>query len=79
MNIVLESSDKSLDEVVVIGYGTMKRRDLTGAVASVTGDKLAQNPVSNIAEALQGQLLALFRGKSHRIRGEVIAGLQAAG
>lgn len=56
MNIVLESSDKSLDEVVVIGYGTMKRRDLTGAVASVTGDKLAQNPVSNIAEALQGQL-----------------------
>ena len=56
LNIVLESSDKSLDEVVVIGYGTMKRRDLTGAVASVTGDKLAQNPVSNIAEALQGQL-----------------------
>lgn len=56
LNVVLESSDKSLDEVVVIGYGTMKRRDLTGAVASVTGDKLAQNPVSNIAEALQGQL-----------------------
>ncbi len=51
-----QSTDKSLDEVVVIGYGTMKRRDLTGAVASVTGDKLAQNPVSNIAEALQGQL-----------------------
>lgn len=56
LNIVMQSTDKSLDEVVVIGYGTMKRRDLTGAVASVTGDKLAQNPVSNIAEALQGQL-----------------------
>ena len=56
LNIVMQSADKSLDEVVVIGYGTMKRRDLTGAVASVTGDKLAQNPVSNIAEALQGQL-----------------------
>lgn len=56
LNVVLQSADKSLDEVVVIGYGTMKRRDLTGAVASVTGDKLAQNPVSNVAEALQGQL-----------------------
>ena len=56
LNIVMQSADKSLDEVVVIGYGTMKRRDLTGAVASVTGDKLAANPVANVAEALQGQL-----------------------
>lgn len=56
LNIVMQSADKSLDEVVVIGNGTMKRRDLTGAVASVTGDKLAANPVANVAEALQGQL-----------------------
>lgn len=56
LNIVLQDADKSLDEVVVIGYGTMKRRDLTGSVASVTGDALAKNPVSNVAEALQGQL-----------------------
>ena len=55
-SIVLEANDKSLDEVVVIGYGTVKRRDLTGAVASVTGETLAKNPVSNIAQALQGQL-----------------------
>lgn len=47
LNIVMQSTDKSLDEVVVIGYGTMKRRDLTGAVASVTGDKLAQNPIQH--------------------------------
>ena len=40
----------------VIGYGTMKRKDLTGAVASVTGEKLAANPVANVAQALQGQL-----------------------
>ena len=56
ITIVLESNDKSLDEVVVVGYGTMRRRDLTGAVASVTGEKLAANPVSTVAEALQGQL-----------------------
>lgn len=56
INIVLQEDNTTLEDVVVIGYGTMKRRDLTGAVASVSGDKLAQNPVSNIAEALQGQL-----------------------
>lgn len=56
IDLTMKSSDKSLDEVVVIGYGTMKRRDLTGAVASVTGDQLEKNPVANVAEALQGQL-----------------------
>jgi len=45
-----------LDEVVVIGYGTVKKRDLTGAVSSVSGKELAKNPVSNVAEALQGHL-----------------------
>ena len=54
--IVLEEDNKTLDEVVVIGYGTVKRRDLTGSVASVTGEKLAANPVANVAQALQGQL-----------------------
>lgn len=56
LNVVLQDDMANLEEVVVIGYGTMKRRDLTGSVASVTGEALAKNPVSNIAEALQGQL-----------------------
>ena len=56
MNIVLEEDNTTLEDVVVIGYGTMKRKDLTGAVASVSGDKLAANPVANVAQALQGQL-----------------------
>ncbi len=56
ISIVLKEDNANLDEVVVIGYGTMKRRDLTGAVASVKGEDLAKNPVSNIAQALQGQL-----------------------
>ena len=55
-DIILEEDNTTLEDVVVIGYGTMKRKDLTGAVASVSGDKLAANPVSNVAEALQGQL-----------------------
>ena len=56
LDIILEEDNTTLEDVVVIGYGTMKRKDLTGAVASVSGDKLAANPVSNVAEALQGQL-----------------------
>ena len=55
-NIVLQEDNTTLEDVVVIGYGTMKRKDLTGAVASVTGEKLAANPVANVAQALQGQL-----------------------
>ena len=55
-HIILEEENKQLDEVVVIGYGTMRRKDLTGAVASVSGDKLAANPVPNVVQALQGQL-----------------------
>ena len=56
IEVILEEDATALDDVVVIGYGTVKRRDLTGSVASVTGDKLAANPVSNVAQALQGQL-----------------------
>ena len=56
LNVVLSEDNTTLEDVVVIGYGTMKRKDLTGAVASVSGDKLAANPVATVAEALQGQL-----------------------
>jgi len=56
VNVVLEDDNTTLNDVVVIGYGTMRRKDLTGSVASVSGDKIAANPVSNVAEALQGQL-----------------------
>ena len=56
MNITLEEDNTTLQEVVAIGYGTMKRKDLTGSVSSVTGDALTKVPVSNVAEALQGKL-----------------------
>lgn len=56
LNIQLSEDTKVLDEVVVIGYGTVKRRDLTGAVASVKSEEITANPVSNVAQALQGRL-----------------------
>lgn len=55
LNVKLESEATMLQEVVAIGYGTMKKSDLTGAVASVDGDKLTKTPASSLANALQGQ------------------------
>ena len=45
-----------LDDVVVIGYGTMKKRDLTGSVASVKAAEIAKQPTVNVMEAIQGQV-----------------------
>src|SRR5690606_2402020 len=55
VTILLERSYAELGEVVVVGYGTMKKRDVTGAVAQVKGDDLKNMPVRNATEALQGK------------------------
>ena len=54
MRIVLESDVSNLNEVVVVGYGTQKKANLTGAVASVNGAVLENRPISNIGQGLQG-------------------------
>ena len=54
--INMESENAALDEVVVIGYQTIKRKDLTGSVASVRGEDVATMPVANVAQAVQGKL-----------------------
>lgn len=54
LNITLKESSTMLEEVVVVGFGTQKKVNLTGAVASVTAEKFEQRPVSNIGQALQG-------------------------
>lgn len=56
VNFTLQDNTSELDEVVVIGYGTVKRKDLTGAVSSVKGDAVQAVPVSNVAEAITGRL-----------------------
>jgi TonB-linked SusC/RagA family outer membrane protein len=56
VNVTLEEDVSILDEVVVVGYGTMKKRDLTGAVSSINGDKLREIPVSSPAEAITGKI-----------------------
>ena len=56
MNVVLSENSEVLEEVVVTGYGTTKKRDLVTAVASVSADQLKDVPVASAAEALQGKL-----------------------
>ena len=54
--VVLKEDAKVLDEVVVVGYGTMKKSDLTGAVSSVGTKDIKDSPVANIGQAMQGKV-----------------------
>lgn len=56
LTIVLEEEKHSLNEVVVIGYGTQRREAVTGSVANVSGDELNQIAATNAAQALQDVL-----------------------
>lgn len=56
INVKLVSTNKSLGEVVVVGYGTQRKEAITGSVASVSGDKMREVPAPNISQALQGRL-----------------------
>ena len=55
-DVHMSTDANQLEELVVIGYGSVKKGDVTNAVAQVKGDELAERPVSNIASALQGEL-----------------------
>lgn len=56
INVTLLASSESLDEIVVIGYGTAKKSDLTGSVVSISGSDLKEIPIANVGEALTGRL-----------------------
>lgn len=81
LNVVLESDTELLDEVVVVGYGSQKKSDITGAMVNVKSEALQQAPVGNIGAALQGLAagvdVQMAGGSTHpgatpqiRIRGE---------
>lgn len=56
LKVVLKEDTQMLAETVVIGYGTMKKSDMTGAISSVDTDELIKRPTTNAAEALQGKI-----------------------
>lgn len=55
-SVVLDEDNEMLDEVVVVGYGTMRKRDLTGAVSSLGDKEMGRAPVSNVGQAIQGKI-----------------------
>src|SRR5690606_17057208 len=59
VDVVLEDEGTELEEVVVVGYGTQKRRDLTGAIASVKGEEIARQPALSPLASLQGKVAGL--------------------
>ena len=56
LNITLNQDNKVLDEVVVVGYGTMKKSDMTGSVASLKSDDILKTKSSNFIESMQGKM-----------------------
>lgn len=64
INVTLSENRELLDEVVVIGYGTVKRKDLTGAVASMKNSDVVVAPTNNVMEALQGKVAGMDITKS---------------
>ncbi len=77
-DIILHEDTKYLDEVVVVTYGTQKKRDITGAINTIKGDALTDIPVAQIGQKLQGQVAGVQinqtsgapgQGMAFRIRG----------
>ncbi|WP_158563314.1 SusC/RagA family TonB-linked outer membrane protein [Chitinophaga silvatica] len=59
MLVTLKTSTKDMDQVVVIGYGTSRKRDLTGSIASIKGEEIVNRPGSNPLAALQGKVAGI--------------------
>jgi len=60
IDVVLSSTLKNLEEVVVVGYSTQKRTTVTGAISVIKGDEVAKVPVSNITNAMSGKLAGVL-------------------
>lgn len=58
-SIVMKDDAQTLSEVVVVGYGTMRKSDLTGAVGSLAAKDMENSPVANIGQAIQGKIAGL--------------------
>lgn len=59
LNVILNDQNSTLNEVVIVGYGAVKKKDLTGAVATVKSSDITLNPVASPMEALQGRVSGL--------------------
>lgn len=69
VNVTLAEDTKLVDEVVVIGYGTTKKSDLTGSVSSIKSEALEKFPASNVTEMLRGQAAGIHVSNSNTAPG----------
>jgi TonB-linked SusC/RagA family outer membrane protein len=69
LSITLEEDTKALDEVVVVGYGTQRKKDLTGAVAQIGGDDLIARKTTQVSQALQGAIPGVSVTRSNNAPG----------
>lgn len=70
IDVVLHDDTEVIDEVVVVGYGTQKKSDLTGSIASVKADDIKETPARSVAEALQGKVAGVMVSKNSGKPGE---------
>lgn len=70
LNITIEEDETALDEVVVVGYGVQKKSDVTGAVTSVSKDRLSKLPVTNVLQAVQGAVAGVTITQGSSIPGD---------
>lgn len=70
LNILLEEDSHNLDDVVVVGYGVQKKSDVTGSVTSVSKDRLAKIPVTNVLQAVQGAAAGVVITQSSSVPGD---------
>ena len=70
INVVLEEDTFRMDDLVVIGYGTIKKKDLTGSVQSIRGDEITLTPTNNVMAALAGKISGMDIMKTSGAIGE---------
>ncbi len=79
LNIRLQSASLQLDDVIVVGYGTQRKVNLTGSVSSVSGSELTRHPVTNVENLLQGKIAGLQVVQSSGVPGADGANLRIRG
>lgn len=79
LKITLAEDSQFLDEVVVVGYGTVKKKDLTGSVAAVNGETLSARQTTNLSTALQGSLSGVLVERSGSAPGAAASSIRVRG
>ena len=77
--VTLKEDAEALDEVVVVGYGTQAKKDITGSVAVVSRDDIQVQPVASFAEALQGRAPGVYVNTSGGPSGETTIRIRGVG